>query len=202
MIFDMTKRRSGGGIDYLAELLNDTLTSYTISGSDVKPHTFRGASNLATVHFTGSNVDVETYAFNQSGLTALAIPSAASIGTYAFAGCTALNVADINLASSIPANAFNGATSLNVLVLRKSSGVTALSNVNAFTNTPFKNGGTGGTIYIPKALYDHLGDNSNLDYKKATNWSTVDGYGTITWAKIEGSIYETQYADGTPIPTT
>lgn len=49
---------------------------------------------------------------------------------------------------------------------------------------------TGGTIYIPKVLYDHLGDGTSLDYKAATNWSTVDGYGAITWAKIEGSAYE------------
>jgi hypothetical protein len=74
-----------------------------------------------------------------------------------------------------------------------------MSNANAFSNSHFKSGGTGGTIYIPKVLYDHLGDNSSLDYKKATNWTTVNGYGTITWEKIEGSIYETQYADGTPI---
>lgn len=50
--------------------------------------------------------------------------------------------------------------------------------------------GTGGTIYIPKALYDHLGDGSDFDYKAATNWSTYDSYGTITWAQIEGSEYE------------
>ena len=50
--------------------------------------------------------------------------------------------------------------------------------------------GIGGTIYIPKTLYDHLGDGSALDYKSATNWSTYDSYGTITWAQIEGSEYE------------
>ena len=47
-----------------------------------------------------------------------------------------------------------------------------------------------GTIYIQKVLYDRLGDGASLDYKAATNWSTVDGYGTITWAKIESSAYE------------
>ena len=91
---------------------------------------------------------------------------------------------------------------LNILVLRYSAGVVALQNVNAFNGTPFANGGTGGTIYIPKSLYDHLGDGTSSDYKAASNWSTVNGYGTITWAKIEGSYYETHYADGTAIPTT
>lgn len=57
-------------------------------------------------------------------------------------------------------------------------------------NLAFKSGGTGGTIYIPKVLYDHLGDGTANDYKAATNWSTVDARGTITWAQIEGSEYE------------
>ena len=84
-----------------------------------------------------------------------------------------------------------------------------LGNINAFANTPFKSGGTGGTIYIPKSLYDHLGDGTANDYKAATNWSTVDGYGTITWKSIESTHTDPNapidltlyYADGTPIPT-
>ena len=91
---------------------------------------------------------------------------------------------------------------LSTLILRKANTPLPIPSTNCFNSTPFKSGGTGGTIYIPKVLYDHLGDGTSLDYKAATNWSTIDGYGTITWAQIEGSIYETQYADGTPIPTT
>lgn len=74
-----------------------------------------------------------------------------------------------------------------------------MGNLNALQGTKFKSGGAGGDIYIPKSLYDHLGDGTADDYKAATNWSTYDGYGTITWHAIEGSQYETQYADGTPI---
>ena len=65
-----------------------------------------------------------------------------------------------------------------------------MANTNAFNSTPFASGGTGGTIYIPETLYNHLGDGTALDYKSATNWSVIDAYGTITWAKIEGSPYE------------
>ena len=68
--------------------------------------------------------------------------------------------------------------------------VATLSDTDGMKNEVFKSGGTGGTIYIPKSLYDHLGDGSEYDYKAATNWSTLDGYGTITWAQIEGSEYE------------
>jgi len=90
---------------------------------------------------------------------------------------------------------------LTTLILRKNGAIHALSSAAsaAFQNTPFKSGGTGGTIYIPEALYNHLGDGTDLDYKAATNWSVLDGYGTVTWAKIEGSIYENQYADGHPL---
>lgn len=88
---------------------------------------------------------------------------------------------------------------LTTIILRKTSAITTLENINCFNNTPFANNGIGGTIYIPEVLYNHLGDGTSLDYKAATNWSTIDGYGTITWAKIEGSQYENYYADGTLI---
>ena len=77
--------------------------------------------------------------------------------------------------------------------------MSVLANANFITGTPFKSGGTGGTIYIPKVLYDELGTGSAKDFKAATNWSTIDGYGTITWAQIEGSQYDGYYADGSPI---
>ena len=94
---------------------------------------------------------------------------------------------------------FQNNNGLNLIILRSTT-LVPLKNTNVIaTNTCFKSGGTGGTIYIPKALYDHLGDGGSSDYKAATNWSAVNGYGTITWAQIEGSQYENYYADGTPI---
>ena len=87
---------------------------------------------------------------------------------------------------------------MNTLILRSQT-LVQIGGMDTFANTPFYSGKAGGTIYIPKMLYDHLGDGSAQDYKAATNWATYDGYGTITWAPIEGSIYETQYTDGTPI---
>lgn len=101
----------------------------------------------------------------------------------------------------IGAECFRGDYKLNLLILR-STVRWPLGNINAFTDTPFASGGAGGTIYIPKSLYDHLGGGSSSDYKAATNWSTINGYGTITWAQIEGSYYETHYVDDTPIPTS
>jgi len=87
---------------------------------------------------------------------------------------------------------------LTKIILRHDT-VVSSNSVSCFYDSPFKSGGTGGYIYIPKVLYDHLGDGTSLDYKAATNWSAIDGYGTITWRQIEGSEYEFYYADGRPI---
>ena len=103
-------------------------------------------------------------------------------------GARPLALVDWGLAN-VPNNFVNYAINFKTLILRKTS-IATLANTGAFTGTPFASGGSGGTIYIPKALYDHLGDGTSLDYKAASNWSTVNGYGTITWAKLEGSPYE------------
>lgn len=110
-----------------------------------------------------------------------------------------LEIFDITGALAFQTSGFAGCTNLKTLILRKNS-IYGVQNTMVFQNTPFASGGAGGTIYIPKSLFDQLGTGTN-DYKAASVWSTLDGYGTIAWKQIEGSIYETQYADGTPIPT-
>ena len=106
----------------------------------------------------------------------------------AFYKCTSLVYADLTTRGLQQTNIFNSCSSFTTLILRHTS-VVPLAATNSFGSTPFASGGIGGTIYIPKSLYDHLGDNSASDYKAATNWSTLNSYGTITWAKIEGSQY-------------
>lgn len=127
------------------------------------------------------------------------LQKATSITNNAFYGCSKLQAVDATVASSIGAASFQNCTILSTLVFRRSSAIVALGALSGLSGTPFASGGTGGTIYIPKSLYDHLDDGSEYDYKSATNWSTIDGYGTITWAQIEGSQYETQYVDGVAI---
>jgi len=178
---------------------------------DRADYIFKGCVNLVNL---GLGFDIITnlatgFFQNCTSITGLVFPAVknGNIWSWFVAGCTALVYLDIgssslNAPGSIYANAFNGATALNTLIIRYANKVWPLANVSAFTNTPFASGGTGGTIYIPKSLYDHLGDGTSSDYKAATNWSTIDGYGTITWAQIEGSYYETHYADDTEIPST
>lgn len=103
---------------------------------------------------------------------------------------TALLGVDVG-AVNIYSTAFSGCTALNVLVLRRTAGVCALANINAFTNSPFASGKAGGTLYVPQSLL--------ASYQSAANWSTILGYSTNSIQPIEGSIYETQYVDGTPI---
>lgn len=180
---------------------------------------FSGCTSLASVNMPALiAIGSGGYQFyNCTSLTSIHIPSVP--GQHMMDGCTALQTAVFKnqgawngyglqnctnltkldgMPTRIHTSEFNKASKLTTIVLRTPT-VPTLSNINAFANTPFANGGTGGTIYIPKTLYDHLGDGSSSDYKAASNWSTVNGYGTITWTKIEGSQYETAYADGTPI---
>lgn len=156
---------------------------------------FQGCTKLTRVFLPDVTIGHTVFALCSSLKTA--VFKAFTYDTQ-FNGCTALEAADKTGSGSVAITAFNNCRTLTTLVLRSGT-LCALSNTSALSRTPFASGGAGGTIYIPKALYDHLGDGSSSDYKAATNWSTIDGYGTITWAKIEGSIYETQYADGTPI---
>lgn len=154
-----------------------SLVTVFLPKSNIGQHMFDGCTSLKTIV-----ANVEDVVSDMNG--------------YGFAGCSNLESADL-FVKKINGSEFNNCAKLTTIILRYTS-IASLSNVNAFNGTPFKSGGTGGTIYIPKTLYDAIGTGTN-DYTTATNWVTINGYGTITWAKIEGSYYETHYADGTEI---
>ena len=178
------------------------ITSVELTESTRLPATFLAyCSNLTS--FKGPKItSIGGEAMRNTAVTALAFPSWAETKnpSSSFYGCSQLAVVDLGGSGTISGTyTFRACTSLKTLVLRSST-IVALGGVGAFMQTgTFVNGGTGGTIYIPESLYDHLGDGGSSDYKAASNWSTLDGYGVITWAKIEGSYYETHYADGTAI---
>lgn len=131
---------------------------------------------------------IGTYLFDGcTSLTAVAFPSATSMDGRIFNNCSALTIADIP--KSIPNQFANGATALRALVLRKDS-LAALPAWNSATLGGIYNHPTESTIYVPQSLID--------SYKSASNWVTGHNAG-LTFAKIEGTYYETHYADGTPI---
>lgn len=101
------------------------------------------------------------------------------------------SVIDLGLGSyTIGSYSFNNCSNLKRLILRQQS-LPTLENVNGFVNTPFASNGSGGTLHVPQDLIS--------SYQSATNWSVILGYANNQILPIEGSVYENQYADGTPI---
>lgn len=161
----------GGGVDYLAQRCNNTLTTYHSSEvTTIQGQVFNSASALESV----------------------VLPNLSNIpGFSVFASCTHLLAADIGGTFTVlQNNTFNGCSKLDTLIIRNASACN-LGNINAFASTPFASGGTGGTLYVPQSLIS--------TYQGKNNWSTILGYANNSIQKIEGSIYETAYADGTPI---
>ena len=153
-----------------------------------------GCTSLETVDFPNLR-DTGDYAFqNCTSLVTVVLPSASG-GYRSFHGCTNLQQVDYGRlvgSEGINMQNFYNCGKLKTVILRNnSSSVTNLLNVNAFQNTPFASGGTGGILYVPSALIS--------SYQSATNWSTILGYENNQILSIEGSVYETKYADGTPI---
>lgn len=170
--------------------------------TQLRQKVFNGCSALANTSFPKVTTIEGDQSIESTAVETLVFPAfTGRVYSASLRFNTRLTAVDLNACTEFGSSCFNGCTALATLIIRGST-IPTLGNVNAFANTPFKSGGTGGTIYIPKSLYDHLGDGTSSDYQAATNWSTVHGYGTITWAKIEGSTYETHYADGTVIPSS
>lgn len=200
---------------------NTVVTSITINGYQSVPECFaKQATSLTSVSFpdaiglggnnqfygctsltSASFPNVVTSYFNYAklgnsmfrGCTSLTNVNLRNLDRAAenmFYGCSALTTLEFNAITYIYASAFARCSNLATLIIR-SNNVPTLTDVNAFTGTPFGSGGSGGTIYVPSDLIS--------SYQSASNWSTLHGYGTVTWTAIEGSTYETQYADGTAI---
>jgi len=144
---------------------------------------------------------VKERSFNRmSALTNFVAPKMTYTESYLFANSTALKSIDILGAakidgrSAIANNSFENCYAFDTMIIRNTSEVMKLNNLNAFNYTPFRgyNSQTG-TLYASSSLVE--------SYKTANNWKSLYEAGFITILPIEGSIYETQYADGTPITT-
>lgn len=143
----------------------------------------QSCSALETVELTAIVSRLQGNMFQScTNLESISIPKlATTFPIYGAADCTKLKFVDIGKCTQIIGNAFNGDTVLDKIVIRNTS-VCGLQNVSAFSGTPFASGGSGGTIYVPSSLIS--------SYQSASNWSTIHGYGTITWVALEGSEYE------------
>lgn len=183
--------------DGCTSLINLSLPKCTTLGG---ASALRNITNLKMIYVPLLRSINQTFGMaGNTKLTVVALPLASgTIGSYFFSGCSLLKTVDLGSGcKSIQATVFQN-TVLDTLILRSTSVVT-LQNMNAFDNSPFRTSGANVSIYIPETLYNALDSGTN-DYKATTNWSTLPSYGAnITWAKIEGSYYETHYADGTSV---
>ena len=177
------------------------ITEVTIEGDPyLGGNAFQNCRNLETLNtpnltkFKSGHYNSSTYTFQGcSKLKGVVFPSYGNnvIDSYVFQNCTALTYADFKDLNKLGgADVFTN-TGLNVLVIRRTSGVTTLAGVNNFNTSPFASSGTGGTLYVPSALVS--------SYQSAAQWSTLLGYANNSIQAIEGSFYETHYADGTVI---
>lgn len=207
----------GGGGDTLHELLANTLVAYTdteVSGA-LRESAFKNNTNLESISLPNiTEISAESF-YNCQKLASVNLPNVGSLwGNGAFRQTYALKVIAFPKLTRVLAGSqafFNGRLEtgdfgllqtngfgnnffvncpLTTIVLRY-NGVCPLNSTGAFNSTPFASGGEGGEIYVPSAQIE--------SYKVASNWSTVHGWGTVTWKAIEGSYYETHYADGTVI---
>lgn len=214
---EITVNVQGGlGDDTLAKKLNNTLISYensdltsiphsgflrmgsafkTLSlpnvvsaGQDAFRYNYITAFNLPKLQTAGQSLFYQSFSVEQITLPALVTANVQNL----FAYCDNLLAVDIgpNLTGMLGTFTFYNSSKLITIILRSNTQIN-LNHVNAFNNTPFASNGSGGTLYVPQALI--------ADYQAATNWSTILGYSSNQILPIEGSIYETQYADGTPI---
>jgi hypothetical protein len=157
---------------------------------------FRSCFKLKEVHLPRIQFPTTDSVFGGFTIEFVYLPSTKVLPTNTFNACSALETVIVpNLNTINGHSVFINCSNLKTLLIGNAKPA-GLGNINSFSGTPFAEGGSGGDIYIPKALYDHLGDGSNLDYLKNSVWNTLNGYGTITWHPIEGSEYETYMPGG------
>lgn len=164
--------------------------------TSIGQYSFASCKNITKFTATGSITTFGTYTFagasadHKMTVTEIHLPNLGTsialnlnFGSATAANaCQQLQVVDIGKAKSIAANTFANCYKLQTLIMRRTS-VTTCANVSAFLNTPLRGySSRTAEIYVPEALID--------TYKAASVWTTINGYGYVTWKKLEGSIYE------------
>lgn len=164
------------------------LKQATVYGEFAGNFSFDGCTALESVELPTLNQEKFNYGwvgrsmfYNCRSLSSVSMPINPTVQESMFQGCTVLPMLDLPKVSRIRANAFSGCSALNVLILRTDS-VCTLENINAFNNSPFASGKTGGTLYVKSAQV--------AGYQAAANWSTILGYASNNILPIEGSPYE------------
>ena len=190
---------TGGGTDYLAERITDTLTSYTIPNSvtGLSAYSFYNQP-LTSMTFPSSLTVIGDYSFYYCQLTSLFIPkTVTNIGQYAFFGqhnthwdylLTSITFDDnMNLTCSVQAFGENhNLTTLNNFKLENFPNRT-------LPNALFANSGLVGDI--------SLGSSGTIG-QRAFNNAYANGYLYIHLTQTDSSILTTSYSFGAGTSTT
>lgn len=159
----------------IGDYYNDSITYLNM-------YAFAGRTSISSIalpNVIGSNVAVFSYCSN---LVRVSLPKYNDIAYHSiFMYCRKLELVDFGMVTRIESSVFSSCTVLKTIILRNKT-VTELYGVSVFSGTPYASGGTGGKIYVPSNLIE--------EYKSATNWSALYGYGTVEFVALEGSEYE------------
>lgn len=152
---------SGESTDYLAQLLNGTITSYS-SDEVTNLKAIMSGVGIQSVSLPNcSNASINNIFYNCRSLEIVNLPKLTYAYRGMFYGCSKLASLSLPCCNNIGVQAFMNASTLTSLTLGANS-VATLQNTNAFTGTPIESGT--GYIYVPSDLVE--------SYKSANNWST------------------------------
>lgn len=152
---------SGESTDYLAQLLNGTITSYS-SDEVTNLKAIMSGVGIQSVSLPNCvNASINNIFYNCKSLESVNLPKLTYAYRGMFNGCSKLASLSLPCCNNIGVQAFMNASKLTSLTLGANS-VATLQNTNAFTNTPIASGT--GYIYVPSDLVE--------SYKSANNWST------------------------------
>lgn len=161
-------------------LLTDTAPeSITVSACEIRPNITKIPKKFlpnTSVHKDDMAEAIGAYAFyNRTDITGFTASGCSSIGVGAFSGCSELTSIRLDNISKIPKYAFKGCSKLDYITIFEYdwTEVLELESIDAFDGTPFAEGGAGGVIKVTPDLIEA--------YKVAPNWSTLYGYGTVTF---------------------
>jgi hypothetical protein len=137
---------------------------------------FYGCTAIKTVNLP-SVESIGNYGFyNNTALESITVPLVTELGKSSFYGCNKLVSIDLPSVVSMDAQTFYNCSRLETVILRNEA-MCALSNTNAFNNTPIASGS--GYVYVPSALVE--------TYQNGTNWSVysaqiraIEDYPAIT----------------------
>lgn len=157
-------------------------------------YVFASCQAIDDLYFPKSNASTSlSYYARYATMENVVLPSmTAIVASNAFRNCPNLKRFD-SATNQIGNNNNFDLSKLDTMILRRVDNICILAGTNNFSGTPFASNGTGGTIYVPQAL--------KATYEANTNWATILSYPNNSIETIEGSYYETHYANGELLPT-